>query len=88
MCFKTNPAWAGKIRHFRIWLDDPRAIHPRTGGENVFAVLVGIPVDSPPRRRGKPDLLILAQVAEGFTPTQAGKNSTTSKFIHQEGGRF
>lgn len=53
MCFKTNPAWAGKIRHFRIWLDDPRAIHPRTGGENVFAVLVGIPVEIHPRAGGE-----------------------------------
>ena len=68
-----TPAWAGK-RSERAGIERGRKDHPRVGGEKVALVLMlGGFVGSPPRRRGKDQLVRLDKTAVGITPAWAGK---------------
>ena len=51
--------------------------HPRVGGEKMEIMLdVWTYQGSPPRRRGKAELVIVRGIAAGITPAWAGKSST------------
>ena len=70
-----TPAWAGKSRHSgKRW---PRPWdHPRVGGEKGTQGLKGQAWEgSPPRGRGKADILESVGHVLGITPAWAGKRS-------------
>lgn len=75
---RITPAWAGKS-------PDPLAAllklrdHPRVGGEKIYVDEV-LPGDtgSPPRRRGKADVLFSQFFARRITPALAGKRCTAN----------
>ena len=70
-----TPAWAGKsaVCHYSSSLSRD---HPRVGGEKSrVMVLPSCRMGSPPRRRGKVDVLFGGLVDGRITPAQAGKSS-------------
>ena len=71
------PAWAGKTA-VRRGGGHVRPAHPRVGGENTTAALIGALVPgSSPRGRGKRNLCPLRGIVGGLIPAWAGKTDDT-----------
>ena len=68
-----TPACAGKtfrVQNRRCWCRD----HPRVCGENTLRIYDRLPKEgSPPRVRGKQEVLFLSGTDERITPARAGK---------------
>ena len=73
-----TPAWAGKRKEYGIG-GHSHEDHPRVGGEKIYVDEV-LPGDtgSPPRRRGKADVLFSQFFARRITPALAGKRCTAN----------
>ena len=85
MCTGITPAHAGKTSCFPR-TPRPDRDHPRACGENAIC-LPGTkpPVGSPPRMRGKHDLLLLLRTHVGITPAHAGKTKRKPKLFGLSG---
>ena len=75
---RITPAHAGKTLH-RLHLRLGCPDHPRVCGEN-FAICFcdGLPVESPPRMRGKLPPFVLLFLGGRITPAHAGKTSKSA----------
>ena len=74
-----TPAWAGKSRS-GVTRDLISRDHPRVGGEKIFYRFVWtIEWGSPPRGRGKEELLQFVIGHAGITPAWAGKSQLLSR---------
>ena len=77
-CPRITPAWAGKSICLALPITAPRD-HPRVGGEK--RTISGWSTKywgSPPRRRGKADVLFSQFFARRITPALAGKRCTAN----------
>ena len=74
-----TPAWAGTSRS-GVTMDLISRDHPRVGGEKIFYRFVWtIEWGSPPRGRGKEELLQFVIGHAGITPAWAGKSQLLSR---------
>ena len=70
---RITPAWAGKRFPSFSPAVHPED-HPRVGGEKLEKLVKGaLLIGSPPRRRGKVDVLPEVHALVGITPAWAGK---------------
>ena len=74
---RITPAWAGKSQ-FHGACQCPSWDHPRVGGEKILEPSMGVGnFGSPPRGRGKADVLVVKLQLPGIIPAWAGKSRTS-----------